>query len=248
MANFETHKINDRITLYHGDCRDVIPTLPPINTVLSDPPYGIEDMVKSYGRTQLHNYNSKEMVKSYGEAARTDARNDTLILNDKDLTVTKAAILAAAAKVTVGWVFAFYSPRNQPDVMRTFETLPWFGECIWDKGAPGLGNPLRYAHENVAIYKIGDAQSNPPALISELRASAINEFHPHQKPVEILCRLIEWATQPDDLVLDPFMGSGGTGVACAQLGRRFVGCELDPKYFAVSKHRIEQAAGQSYLF
>lgn len=59
---------------------------------------------------------------------------------------------------------------------------------------------------------------------------------------------IENYTQPNDLIIDPFMGSGTTGVACAQLGRRFVGIELDPDYFRIARKRIETAYAQPLLF
>lgn len=68
--------------------------------------------------------------------------------------------------------------------------------------------------------------------------------HPTQKPRKLLLDLVERYTKPGDTVLDPFMGSGTTGVACAQLGRSFIGIEKDPQYFAIAQRRIEQAQAQ----
>jgi site-specific DNA-methyltransferase (adenine-specific) len=65
--------------------------------------------------------------------------------------------------------------------------------------------------------------------------------HPTQKPVALLKRMIECCTDPHDLVMDPFMGSGSTGVACVQTGRRFVGIEIDPGYCEVASRRVEAA-------
>jgi site-specific DNA-methyltransferase (adenine-specific) len=72
-----------------------------------------------------------------------------------------------------------------------------------------------------------------------------NNFHPTEKPVQLMQAFVEWTS---GTVLDPFMGSGTTGVACVKLGRKFIGIEIDPNYFAVACKRIEQAYRQPDLF
>lgn len=72
-----------------------------------------------------------------------------------------------------------------------------------------------------------------------------NELHPTQKPIELMQKVIRWTS---GTVLDPFMGSGTTGVACAKMGRQFIGIELEPKYFDIACKRIEQAYAQPDLF
>ena len=72
-----------------------------------------------------------------------------------------------------------------------------------------------------------------------------NNFHPTEKPVALIRVIVEWTC---GLVLDPFMGSGTTGVACAKLGRKFIGIEIDPDYFEVSCKRIEEAYRQPDMF
>ena len=66
-------------------------------------------------------------------------------------------------------------------------------------------------------------------------------LHPNQKPLALVAKYILASTDPGDLILDPFMGSGTTGVACVQTGRRFIGCEISPEYFAIAKKRIAAA-------
>ena len=73
-------------------------------------------------------------------------------------------------------------------------------------------------------------------------------FHPTQKPLALMLWVIENYTKPSDTVLDPFMGSGTTGVACVQLGRNFIGCEIDPGYFNIAEKRIHDALNQPDLF
>ena len=66
-----------------------------------------------------------------------------------------------------------------------------------------------------------------------------NPVHPTQKPIRVLSRLLKLATHPGDLVLDPFMGVGSTGVAVLQLNRRFLGIEIDPAYFRAAEKRMQ---------
>jgi site-specific DNA-methyltransferase (adenine-specific) len=72
--------------------------------------------------------------------------------------------------------------------------------------------------------------------------------HPSQKPIVVIKWLVEKYTEVGDTIFDPFMGSGTTGVACVQLGRNFIGCEIDQKYFAIAEKRIKQAQLQEPLF
>ena len=72
--------------------------------------------------------------------------------------------------------------------------------------------------------------------------------HPHQKPLDLLMPLILTCTNEGETVLDPFMGSGTTGVACMRLNRKFIGCEIDPKYYEISESNIKAQASQSNMF
>jgi DNA modification methylase len=72
-----------------------------------------------------------------------------------------------------------------------------------------------------------------------------NEFHPTEKPVGLMCKFVEWTS---GTILDPFMGSGTTGVAAIQMGRKFIGIEREQKYFDIACKRIEQVASQPQLF
>ena len=74
------------------------------------------------------------------------------------------------------------------------------------------------------------------------------KVHPTQKPIEIMKWCIEKCSSVGDVIFDPFMGSGSTGVAALQMGRKFIGCELSPEYFAIAEKRIKQAALQPNFF
>jgi len=75
-----------------------------------------------------------------------------------------------------------------------------------------------------------------------------NPVHPTQKPVKVLSRLIKLATNPGDLVFDPFMGVGSTGVAALQIHRRFLGIEIDPLYFKAAEKRLETVTPELFTF
>ncbi len=80
------------------------------------------------------------------------------------------------------------------------------------------------------------------------KSETVERYHPTQKPVSLMSWCIQNYTKLGDTIFDPFMGSGTTGVACMQLGRNFIGCEIDPKYFAIAEKRIKTAAMQEVMF
>src|SRR5690606_9161061 len=75
-----------------------------------------------------------------------------------------------------------------------------------------------------------------------------SQVHPTQKPEKLIEHIVKISSKPGGAVLDPFMGSGTTGVACANLGRKFIGIEIEPKYFDIACRRIEAAYAQGRLF
>jgi DNA modification methylase len=206
-------------TLYLGDCRDVLPMLGKVDAVVTDPPYGI-----AY-KTHLANLGAQE----FGEIA-----NDR---GELDLR----PILALADSV-----FAF-GANNYP------EQLPYGGRWFcWDKrtidGSADrmMGSPFELAWSNKT--------SGFDKIARVLHGGVVNadgtgkRVHPTQKPIAVMRAAIEWAAPNAQTILDPFMGSGTTGVAAVQMGRRFIGIEREPKYFDIACRRIEEAQKQSDLF
>lgn len=205
-------------TLYCGDCRQVIPLLEGVDAVASDPPYGIEDIVGGYGRAH---------------------RN---IANDRDLSVVEAAFRLLTDRFANLWIASFYSPRVENEFLAATAWMPRAGTLIWDKKAPGMGSGIRYQHESIALFRLGEVPE-PRAVFSVLPFYRCGDLHPHQKPDGLMRKVIDML--PAQTVLDPFMGSGTTGVACAQMGRRFIGIEIDEKYFDIACERIAAAEAQT---
>ncbi len=110
---------------------------------------------------------------------------------------------------------------------------------VWDKVQP--------QDFSLAMCVMAWCSKKSPAKMHRQSVLSYRKEHPTQKPVELMVWCIEQAGNPQT-ILDPFMGSGTTGVACAQLGRTFIGIEREPKYFDIACKRIEQAVAQGQLF
>jgi DNA modification methylase len=122
-----------------------------------------------------------------------------------------------------------------------FRLPPTRGYLVWDKDNDGRDfGECEYAWTNV------DSVSR----MFRYRPQNMDggKVHPTQKPIALMKWCLERVSQPGDTVLDPFMGSGSTGVACVQLGRNFIGIEKDEGYFAIAQRRIAAAQAQPALF
>lgn len=211
--------------LWLGDCREILPSLPKVDAVITDPPYGI-----AWTKPLLDSANS---------------RAHEGIANDHDTGVRDEALeLCAGIRAIVFGSFQAPFPRDVRQVL------------IWQKpGDAGLfGTVAGYRRDVEPIFLCGKWPAEPVARSSVMRGKAsfrghagAESNHPHVKPVDLMERLI-LAAKDVDLVLDPFMGSGSTGVACINLGRRFIGCELDPAHFETACRRIEDAQRQGRMF
>lgn len=216
----------DNITLYHGDCRDVLASLPPvsIDAMVSDPPYGTKVERDGYGRRQIH----------HGQQH---------IAGDEDLTVM-ADSLAAMQRILKprSWVAVFCSPKRHAEAASLCQAhgFPVAGEAVWDKMRPGLGGGIRYQHESILLCHRGDAQGRN-AMFSVLRGMADEQTgHPHEKPVDVMAGLVRYTTEPGQTVIDPFAGSGSTLVAAKLMGRKAIGIEVKEQWCEVIAARLSQ--------
>jgi site-specific DNA-methyltransferase (adenine-specific) len=209
------------IQIFHGDCREVLPTLRPssVDLVLTDPPYGISERTdrKARKRTAL---------------ARC---NDFPAIEGDDAPFDPSAVLRFGRCVLFG--ANHFADRLPP-------SPSW---VIWDKRA-GLTSK-----RGDAFNDNGDAEmawtncGGPVRVISHLwmgmlKASERDDrrVHPTQKPVALMTWMIERFTQPGDLVLDPYMGSGPVARACKNTGRRYIGIEVVEAYCRVAVERLQQ--------
>ena len=215
------------ITIYNADCRDILPHLPKVDLVLTDPPYGTENLGGGYGRRQLHSI---------------DGRHGRVIAGDSDLTLL-AEVIPLLPVSEDSWTVAFCAPRRMPETAELFKAggFEYYGELVWNKLTPGLGYSIRYSHESALVFRRGSAPQPDTPLISVF-TQCVNRIdtaahHPHEKPVGLWHSALRLS--PGD-VLDPFMGSGATLVAAKQLGRRAIGIEIEEKYCEIAVKRLSQ--------
>lgn len=117
----------------------------------------------------------------------------------------------------------------------------FINDAIWFKRPWGIGYNFRPAHEHILMFsKSKTIKAQHYSLSSVLQANKIGKkLHPTQKPVDLMLQLVEGLTPEGSVVLDPFMGSGSTGIACLKSRRRFVGVEKDPLYVKIFEDRIK---------
>jgi len=113
-----------------------------------------------------------------------------------------------------------------------FELPPSRGYLVWDK--------MTYL-PSMSRVELAWTNADIPAKYIMINSNNSNRVHPTQKPVSLMKWCIELFTNPTDTILDPFMGSGTTGVACVQTGRNFIGIEIEEKYFNIAEKRIAEA-------
>jgi len=214
-------QLSDDVTLHLGDCREVLPTLGKVDAVVTDPPYGVGLTAKQH-----------KWFVSNGEGY---ASFDDTPENVQAVAVSAVALaitIARSVVVTPGTECAFLYPK--PDDIGTVFNSSGTGSGRW--GFKCSTPVLFYGKcPYLATGKGRRANSwqQPPDDYAEKSA------HPCPKPLGMMQWLVTRASLLGETVLDPFMGSGTTGVACVQLGRKFIGIELDPGYFDIACKRIE---------
>ena len=215
-------RIGDAV-LYLGDCLEILPHLPKVDAVITDPPYGI-DYVPQYGK--------RRMPDGTWRSPETQMR----VIGDK--VPFDPAPFLDFPQVMLSGANHFFS--RLPDVGRLL---------VWDKRCGVIPDRTQSDCEFIWHNQKGAARIFRHVWDGMLRDSerTISRVNPTQKPVALITWLIELADNPG-VILDPFMGSGTTGVACINLGRRFIGCEIEPKYFDIAVERMTNAQRQSKLF
>ncbi len=208
-----------------GDCREVLPMLDRHDLLLTDPPYGVA----------LDTDNSRFSGGSAGSVAKRGKRIGSAggdpILGDSE--PFDPAFLCSYGRWQIVWGW-----NNFPDKLPRGACLVWLKRLD-----PAFGSFLSDAEtawmsKGSGVYCRRDLSNS---------AIANERSHPTQKPVSLMLWCLEFFHKAKT-VLDPFMGSGSTGVACVQAGLAFTGIELDPVYFASACERIENAYRQAPMF
>lgn len=225
-----------RVTLYIGDCANLVGHLPTADLLCTDPPYGIR-------------YISRRSAHTHARFGKLLGDDGTLDVPDTLGALTRAHL----RKRRHVYVFGY-----RPDQLTEPLQLGSTAELIWDKGIIGPGDlkqPWGPQHERITFGShtpsTADRKRGDGRLTARLRAGSILHHqrpnsgqvtrHPTEKPIPLMRELIESSSRPGELVLDPFAGSGSTLVAAVLAGRHAIGCELDPRYIETAIRRLTAA-------
>jgi DNA modification methylase len=220
-------------TLYRGDALEVLASIDGIDTVITDPPYssgGFNEAGKSAGSIGTTNKKAKIL-------------GDTMSSEGYIALVRR---VLRAANASAAYVFTDWRMWGHTKEAVELSGYRLRGMLVWDKTCAGMGARWKMQHELVAwgtklTSQMGAGLGN---VISIPRSG--NEWHPTEKPLALMQAIVR--NSEPGTVLDPFMGSGTTGVACASVHRPFIGIELDGAFFEAACRRIEQAQAQAQLF
>ena len=204
--------------LYLGDCREILPTLKQVDACVTDPPYGIGEAAGANKSRGL-----LAVARDYGTASWDDQTIDGDLL--------RLVMLSGRWNVIFG---GNYYPLPA--------TSCWL---VWDKLINGDFADCELAWTNLhkAVRRLRYMWNGMLRANGEERGD-----HPTQKPLGVMSWCLQQLPEGTKSIIDPFMGSGTTGVACAKAGMRFIGIEREPKYFATACRRIEEAYRQPRLF
>jgi len=233
------------VDLRLGDCLEIMKMLPDgcVDAVVTDPPYS------SGTRREA----ARGLRKSMNRATPDDEwfGTDQLTTNGFVWLLRSCALEWHRLLVNGGHALCFIDWRMASNLSAAIESADmrlatWL---VWDKMQIGMGSCFRNQHEFILHFSKGVGRPpNRRDVANVLRFSSIRGGeHPTEKPVDLMRILVDVVIHDGETVLDPFMGSGTTGVACVQTGRNFIGIDIDPAYFAIAKKRIEEAQLQMRL-
>jgi site-specific DNA-methyltransferase (adenine-specific) len=211
-----------------GDCLKVMPLLGRFDAVVTDPPYG----VKYEGSKTKHGKNGF----AYASFVDTPENIEAICVP----AVRMAVGMARSAIITPGNANAFKydEPRSIGVIYYPSgaNSGPWGFVC---------SQPLFYYGKDPYLAK---ALGSRPNAFATTEATDRSIQHPCPKPLKTVEWMVARVSLPDEVILDPFMGSGTTLVACQRMGRMGTGIELDPDYFAIACKRVDEATRQPDMF
>lgn len=224
-------------TLYLGDCMDILPTLDKVDAVITDPPYG-----ESTHANAKSNRGSGSGKKAIDFSSMTSFELDEVLvlcgqLCDRWLVSTMEWRHIAKFDVHPpnGWELVRFGVWVKTNPMPQISA---------DRPAQGWEG-IAYMHSTSGEKKRWNGGGTHGNYIGSLVTDGV---HPTGKPIPLFSQFVDKFTDRGENILDPFMGSGTTGVAAVQMGRKFIGIEREPKYFEIACKRIEQAYAQQSLF
>ena len=215
-------------TLYLGDCLEILPTLPKVDAVITDPPYG----------ERTHS------------GARTDS-GETILIDFACIDdTTFQRFCRIAVEAANRWVIMTCEWRHAANAESAGLPVIRLGVWVKPNGMPQMtgDRPATGWEAVLLLHREGKKRWNGGGNPAVWVFNKENGEHPTTKPQPLLRKWVQQFTEAGETICDPFCGSGSTGVAAIQMGRKFIGIEIDPKYFDISCERIENAQRQGRMF
>lgn len=232
-----------RILLLQGDCLEILPHLPTVDAVILDPPYS----------SGTRREGAKGLRKSMNRTTGDDDWFGSDSMTTQGFVWMMRSVASQSKRILCrgGHFLSFIDWRMNANLAAAIESadMRYLGMVIWDKLVFGMGTYFRNQYELILHFSHGRTRPvfrhDTPNILRFPRPSAPD--HDTEKPVELIERLITTVSRENEVIGDWFAGSGTTGVACIRTGRRFIGIEIDEKYFKVAVERIKKEAAQGRL-
>ena len=217
------------LTIYHADCRAILLTLEPVDLITTDPAYrGIPG-----GKTP-------NPVKPTGILAANDGR----LFEHNDIVTGDYTHLFFAALRDPAHCYVMMNNLNLEAALTDFRQagFQFHNLLVWDKGNATPNNWYMKNFEPILFFRKGRAFpiNNPSAKATLYHPNPRRKLHPTEKPETLMRELIQNSSQPGDMVLDPFMGSGATLEAAYKSNRQAIGIEIDEEYCRVAAERLDR--------
>ena len=228
------------VELHLGDCLEVMRSMPDksVDAVITDPPYGVEIASVSKGGD-----GGRRAIRRNANGCFDDSKDYLSLLIDEFLPQANRLSSVVATCSGIKTIMSY----PQPDwiIAWIYENKNNFCPYGFNQWTP----ILCYGKDPYMQKRIGNSPLAVKTDVVVCNSLPERNGHPTPKPVKFMRELIlRLSTHEGDTILDPFMGSGTTGVACVQTGRNFIGIEIDPTYFAIAEKRIAEAQMQQGLF
>jgi site-specific DNA-methyltransferase (adenine-specific) len=252
IAGDRREVLADGVELYLGDCRSILPTLGKVDAVVTSPPYNTLPPTAKASGLHAERKSGRNLWLEKAAAGYADQRPEN------EYQEWLNGILAQCADCALGLVWVNHKVRYRDGVaihpVRMIP-LPIYAEVIWNRGGSMALNCKRFAPSHEVILAFGephywDDKNNILMSVWDIPQAQrdLGNDHPCPYPESIIRPLIESSCPKSGVILDPFMGSGTTGVAAVKLGRKFIGIEIEPKYFEIACRRIGDALKQPDMF
>jgi site-specific DNA-methyltransferase (adenine-specific) len=228
------------VSIIMGDCLTVMPTLPrnSVDLVLTDPAYWTLNKWRNVGTTTRLGGNHDKNAQTGWFTTIDEQGLYRLMRQTFDVLKANRHAVIMCDGQTLRYVLGYAETAG----------FSYYKPLIWDKMAIGMGYHFRNQHEFMVLLDKGDNRHPHDLGMPDIfHVRYVRGEFPTEKPVELMRVMIAQLTEKNEIVLDPFMGSGTTGVACILEHRDFIGIEIDEKYVQIARKRIADMVGPLFV-